>query len=146
MPPVLPLTDIAHVIQLSIAPVFLLTSIGTILSVLSARLARVVDRGRVLNDRVRGLPEAEREPMQREVQLLVRRRGLVNRAITFATTAALLVCLLIASAFVGALFSVNASVLVAALFILAMLAFVGALVFFLREILLATGSVDSDLR
>lgn len=146
MPPVPALTDIAHVIQLSIAPVFLLTSIGTILSVLSTRLARVVDRSRVLNDRVPGVPEAARDPIRREVRLLIRRRGLVNLAITFGTTAALLVCLLIASAFIGALLNANVSVLVATLFILAMLAFVGALVSFLREVLLATRSVDNELR
>jgi hypothetical protein len=146
MPPVPALTDIAHVIQLSIAPVFLLTSIGTILSVLSARLARVVDRSRVLNDRVPGAPEATREPIRLEVRLLIRRRGLVNQAITFGTTAALLVCLLIASAFIGALLNFNVSVLVAALFILAMFAFIGTLLSFLREVMLATRSVDNELR
>jgi len=46
------ISDISHVIQLSVAPVFLLTSIGTILGVLSTRLARIVDRARALNDRL----------------------------------------------------------------------------------------------
>jgi Protein of unknown function (DUF2721) len=42
--------QIAHVIQLSIAPVFLLTGVGTLLNVLSGRLGRIIDRAYVLNN------------------------------------------------------------------------------------------------
>ena len=45
------INGIAQVIQLAIAPVFLLTAVGTIIGVLSNRLARIVDRTRVLEDR-----------------------------------------------------------------------------------------------
>ena len=34
----MPLSDISHVIQLAIAPVFLLTAVGTLLNVLAGRL------------------------------------------------------------------------------------------------------------
>jgi hypothetical protein len=129
-------TDIARVIQLAVAPVFLLTAIGTILSVLSGRLARIVDRARVLLDRARASPD-RREALQGELAVLVQRRRLVNLAITCGTTAALLVCVLIASAFVGYLLGRNFSTFLAVLFIAAMAAFVGALVLFLREILIA---------
>lgn len=44
--------DIAHVIQLSVAPVFLLAGIGSILGVMANRLARVVDRARILEGRM----------------------------------------------------------------------------------------------
>jgi len=44
--------EIAHIIQLSIAPVFLLTGVGTLLNVLSGRLARIIDRARVLEQRL----------------------------------------------------------------------------------------------
>ena len=46
-----PLTTVAHTIQLSVAPVFLLTALGTFLAVLSTRLGRIVDRARVLGER-----------------------------------------------------------------------------------------------
>src|SRR5581483_7716102 len=48
MPIHAPLGDVAHVIQLAIAPVFLLTAVGTVLNVLANRLGRTVDRRRVL--------------------------------------------------------------------------------------------------
>lgn len=44
--------EIAHIIQLSIAPVFLLTGVGTLLNVLSGRLARIIDRARALEQRL----------------------------------------------------------------------------------------------
>ena len=141
-----PLEDIAHVIQLSIAPVFLLTAIGTLLGVLSTRLARIVDRARVLHDRAPVRPESARAQVPGELHILAQRRHLVNTAITFGVSAALLVCLLIATAFVGSIFRAHLGVLIAVLFILAMVALVGALVSFLREIFVAVGSVEIEVR
>jgi hypothetical protein len=133
--------DISHVIQLSVAPVFLLTSIGTILGVLSTRLARIVDRARALSERLEaGTDRAA--AIHAEMGTLARRRHLVNIAITAGTTAALLVCVSIATVFLGAVMKASVAVTVASLFILAMAAFVTALVSFLREILLAVRSLD----
>jgi hypothetical protein len=134
--------DISHVIQLSVAPVFLLTSIGTILGVLSTRLARIVDRARALKERLEDAPEAKALLIHSEMRTLAQRRHLVNLAITAGTTAALLVCVSIATVFLGALMKASVAMAVASLFILAMAAFVAALVAFLREILLAARSLD----
>ncbi len=133
--------DISHVIQLSVAPVFLLTAIGTILGVMSNRLARIVDRARVLKERMEGLPEDKTLPIHAEMRSLARRRYLVNLGITFGTSAALLVCVSIATVFLGAVLKANVAVPVASLFILAMAAIVAALVCFLREVLLAVRSL-----
>ena len=133
--------DISHVIQLSVAPVFLLTALGTILGVLSSRLARIVDRARALNDRLETATEARIPPIHAEMRTLASRRRLVNLAITSGTTAALLVCVSIATVFLGAIMKASVSTAVALLFILAMGAFVAALVFFLREVLLAVRSL-----
>ncbi|MFN7957045.1 MAG: DUF2721 domain-containing protein [Holophagaceae bacterium] len=135
------ITDISHVIQLSVAPVFLLTSIGTILGVMSARLARIVDRARQLNERLETAAEDRAELIHNEMRTLARRRHLVNLGITFGTSAALLVCVSIATVFLGAVLKASVAVPVALLFILAMAAFVAALVCFLREVLLAVRSL-----
>ncbi len=136
------ITDISHVIQLSVAPVFLLTSIGTILGVLSTRLARIVDRARAIGERLEDASEDKTALIHTEMRTLAKRRHLVNLAITAGTTAALLVCASIATVFLGAMMKANVTMTVASLFILAMAAFVAALVSFLREILLAVRSLD----
>ncbi|HEX2678834.1 MAG TPA: DUF2721 domain-containing protein [Polyangiales bacterium] len=134
-------TDITHTIQLAIAPVFLLTALGTMLGVFSTRLGRIVDRARVLADRLPGASDELRSAIQEEIATLDRRRHLVNKAITFATAAALLVCVLIAVAFIGSILRIDSARMIAALFIAVMAAFISALLFFLREILLAVRSV-----
>jgi hypothetical protein len=142
MPLDTPLTDLAHTIQLAVAPVFLLTALGTILGVLSGRLSRIVDRARVLDDRLAQLELPATASLVAELKLLARRRRLVNYALTSATVAALLVCALIGVAFLGFMVHVNFSMLIAGMLIAAMVAFVLALVFFLREVLLAAGSIS----
>ncbi len=138
--------DVARVIQLSVAPVFLLTAVGTILSVLSGRLARIVDRARALVDRAARAPAGDRGDVERELAVLLRRRRLVNLAITSGVTAALLVCVLIASAFVGYLARADFSIFLAVLFIGAMAAFVAALLLFLREIAIAVSTLRIEIR
>src|SRR5258708_7041831 len=105
-------TDITRIIQLAVAPVFLLTAIGTILSALNNRLGRIVDRRRVLQDRVRkGLREGEQPAKEDvyELELLARRIGLIYHAIVMAIVCALFICLLVASAFVGVFVAVESA-------------------------------------
>jgi len=129
--------EIAHVIQISVAPVFLLTGVGTLLNVLSGRLARIVDRARLLEQRLK-LPDASSQTASLKEFHIVQRRGrLVYRAITLSTVAALMVCLLIASLFASAILHYSTRMIVSGLFVLAMLAYTVSLICFLREIFLA---------
>jgi Protein of unknown function (DUF2721) len=140
----MPVESVAHTIQLSVAPVFLLTALGTFMAVLSNRLGRIVDRARVLGDRLPGATGPSRVSLRTELQMLGRRRRLVNFAFTAAVTSALLVCAIIASLFVGSMLEVRLSGLPAVLFVAAMLAFIAALLLFLREIMMAVASVRID--
>ena len=135
------LTDITRVIQLAIAPVFLLTAIGTLIAVLNVRLGRNVDRRRVLEEDLRGIADNKQTDEQRvhrrETRLLTRRIRLIYFAMLSAGFGALLVCLVVAGSFVGALVAVDISREIAVLFILAMFAVIGCLGMFLREVYLA---------
>ncbi|HCZ17188.1 MAG TPA: DUF2721 domain-containing protein [Candidatus Accumulibacter sp.] len=128
------LSDISRVIQLAVAPVFLLTAIATLINAMNTRLGRIVDRRRVVQTR---LKEDEQPEALTELAHLARRTRLVYYSIFCAVFAALLVCLVVAGAFLGALVAVNLSQMVASLFIAAMLAIIAALGLFLREIYLA---------
>jgi len=134
------LNQITHVIALAIAPVFLLTAVGTLMGVLANRLARIVDRIRVLEDRLHEVDPAQLLPAREELESLRRRLRLIYFAVAFAVFSALFVGLLIIVAFIGALMSVNLATFVGLLFVMAMLAFIGSLLVFLREIFLAVAS------
>ena len=135
------LTDITRVIQLAVAPVFLLTAIATLINAMNTRLGRIVDRRRVVQTRLAGgnQPEARAELAE-----LARRTRLVYFSIFCAVFAALLVCLVVAGAFLGALVSVNLARMVATLFIAAMLVIIAALGLFLREIYLAVRAAGHE--
>ena len=132
---------IAHVIQLAIAPVFLLTAIGTLLSVTTNRLGRIIDRARYLETRLESVPAGGAAGIHTQLANLSYRAKLINRAITLATGAALLVCTVISILFIGEFLSFNISYLVVFLFIVAMLSLVVALLSFLREIFVATANL-----
>lgn len=134
------INQITHVITLAIAPVFLLTAVGTLMGVLSNRLARIVDRIRVLEERLSTLDEGPLKMAMDELQNLRQRLRLIYFAVASAVFCALFVGLLIIVAFVDAFLSVNLAKFVGLLFVLAMIAFIGSLVVFLREIFLAVAN------
>jgi hypothetical protein len=132
------ITTIAHVIQLAIAPVFLLTGIGSLLSVMANRLARIIDRARVLESAWRSLDDTEQAGATLEFSNLSRRAKFTSWAINFCAFSALLVCALISALFIDAVVGTNLRWLVGALFVLAMVALSIGILSFLREVHIAT--------
>lgn len=128
------ITTLAHVIQLAVAPVFLLTGIGALLGVLTNRLSRVIDRSRVIEGAVPCDDTALEEMVAREFRMLALRGRLINRAIILCTTSALLICIVIAALFIGAFLNIDMSIPIGVLFVVAMLSLVVGLIHFLREI------------
>ena len=135
------ITAVAHAIQLAVAPVFLLSGIGAVLAVLTNRLSRIIDRGRTLETRLAGTPGDAATRVQEELAALARRAQLISRAITLCTITALLICAVIATLFLGAFASFDTSVPVALFFVTAMITFFAGLLFFLREIFVATANL-----
>jgi hypothetical protein len=146
MPLNLALGDVGHVIQLAIAPVFLLTAVGTLINVLVNRLGRSVDRRRALTASLAQVEGSLADSARGELTFVARRVRLIYMAILLSVLCALLICLLIAIAFVDALIATDLSQLVAILFVLAMLALIGSLGLFLREIYLGVNTVTCPLR
>ena len=132
---------IAHAIQLAIAPVFLLTGIAALLGVMANRLARIIDRARHYEQSWERLDERARAAGRAELADLERRRHLASWAINFCTSAALLVCVVIAALFIEAFFSADLKWLAGVLFVGVMVALIGGLGCFLREVYVATQTV-----
>lgn len=132
--------DISHVIQLSVAPVFLLTAIATMINAMSGRLGRIIDRRRLIQDRFQKADELHADQIRLELEMLIRRSRLIYLGILFSVLAALFICLVVAGAFVGALVEVELSKLVAVVFILAMSSMIVSLGLFLREVYLGVSS------
>jgi hypothetical protein len=135
-------TTVSHVIQLAVAPVFLLTGIGAILSVLASRLGRVVDRFRVLFEK----HDLHQEKVLREMKNLSRRAVWVHWSISLCTISSLLIAIVIGTLFVGSEIKFDSSHIVSPLFILAMLSLILGLICFLREIYLSIHNFELPSR
>jgi hypothetical protein len=142
MPTDASITTVAHVIQLAVAPVFLLTGVGTLLSVMTNRLSRIIDRFRVLETLK---PNADApddvSAHQEEMKILAHREQVIYWGISLCTVCALLICIVIVTLFVGSVMGVQLTSAIAFLFIVAMFALIGGLLSFLREIYIATASI-----
>jgi CBS domain containing-hemolysin-like protein len=128
--------DIAHVVQSSVAPVFLLTGVAATLGVLTNRLSRVVDRARALEERLEKEP-ARRGALLADLRILERRARYINTAISMCAVAALLVALVVVSLFADAFLGVELAKAVALLFVAAMLCLSVAYIAFFVEIRIA---------
>lgn len=130
---------VAQVIQLAVAPVFLLAGIAGLLGVLSTRLARIIDRARVIERRIpQAKNDGQRALLRRETKVLWRRIALINWAIRLCIVGALAVCLVIVTLFLGEFVAVNIALIVAVLFVSAMVLIVAGLMFLLTEVGLST--------
>ncbi len=134
------LNVISNVIQLSVAPVFLLTGVGALLGVITNRLTRVVDRARLIEERLRDAPPDEQQKLDEELLALEQRARLIYRAVTLLVLSALLVCALVGGLFITAYYawSPDLTRLLAGVFSVAMLSLIGGLLLFLREVYIAT--------
>ena len=133
--------DIAHAIDLAVAPVFLLSGIGVLLGVLTNRLARIVDRARKVEESLRQATPSAPDDARDQLRVAARRAKFINVSITLGTIAALLVALVVAVLFASTFVPLNLAGPVAVLFVLAMAALVGALLRFLLEVRIAIAAL-----
>src|ERR1700754_1609281 len=117
--------DIVHLIQSAVAPVFLISGVGVTLGVLTNRLARIVDRARLLEMR-NDKEEARVESTAASLRVLARRAHYINTAIALCTISALFVSLVVMFLFASAFTAVNLSGAIAILFVAAMVCLTGS--------------------
>jgi hypothetical protein len=129
--------DVSFAIRDAVAPVFLLTGIGSILSVLVNRLGRSIDRARTLN----ALKPEQRQEFLDEFDIIVRRTKWMRWSVGLFIFAGLCVALSIASVFIGVAIGVHLTNFVLFAFITAMFSLIVGLLCFLREIILASQEV-----
>lgn len=133
--------DIPHLVQASLAPVFLLSGVAATLGVLTNRLSRIVDRARILE----GHP-GQGPHLHADLQVLGRRAHYINVAISLATIAALLVALVVVALFINAFFGSELGFVIALLFVGAMVCLSAAFIAFFIEVRIAVAALRIGIR
>ncbi len=127
-------------IQLAMAPVFLLVAIGSLLTVVTNRLGRIIDRARILELRIEnGAPQ--RDTIIAELRELDQRMRFNHWSINFLSIAALIVATLVAALFLGLLTGGDEPKQASALFIAAMVSIILGISCFIAEVYVATRTV-----
>ena len=139
------MNDIAHVIQLAVAPVFLLAGIGAFVNAFAARLGRVFDRIRTLEGDYGTASPEWRAPLREELKSLWHRARLTYYGIALTVLSAFLVCVLVTLAFLAYFLQFESRLAIGGLFMAAMLALLGALLIFLREVFIAVSQLRVTL-
>jgi len=142
------LNTVSHLIQLSVAPVFLLAGVAGLLNVFTGRLARIIDKV----ERIDAFEENKKKANENHIPTAeqVKRRSFLtmrmentNLAILFCTTTGLLVALVIVTIFLSEMLSFKGATFISTLFILAMITLILSFLVFLREIFYTTSFIRS---
>ncbi len=147
---ILPSSDtIVHLIQLSVAPVFLLAGVAGLLNVFTGRLTRIVDKlekieAYIYNKQKKNKDYKPSERISSRRSFLIIRLKNVNLAILFATITGLMVALVILSAFAATLFSFKSELVISISFMMAMFFLILSLILFLREIYFTSNYIKLD--
>src|SRR6478609_1781712 len=95
--------QVAQIIQLAVAPVFLLAGVGAFLNVCASRLARIVDRARDITPRLLASRGSDHDDYVRDLRVLDRRMHMVSWAITVTVLSAVLICAVVVLLFAASL-------------------------------------------
>lgn len=140
--------SVSQLIQLSVAPVFLLAGVAGLLNVFTGRLSRIIDKVDKLdkyedeNQKLLTNEESKLKIKERRRFLTMRMKN-TNLAILFCTSTGLLIAMVIVTMFLSAIFQFKDSLLIVILFITAMLCLITSLFLFLREIFYTTSFIKS---
>lgn len=133
------LSTVTHGIQLAVAPVFLLTAVAAMIGTVAGRLARIIDRARLLEDQIEAAPAgALMTSAYAELKQLRLRGRLVNICIALLTFGAILIGLTIVALFLGETTELQILRIPTIFFLSGVVCFLLALLCFLAETLLAT--------
>jgi hypothetical protein len=140
-----PLDSVAHIIQVALAPAFLLSALATLLNVFSTRLARVADKVDATAGRLDGADPAEAARLSRYLSYLRRRSFILDGAVVLASLGAVMTGISVLTLFLGALRDATTASVLFACFGIALLCTIAAIGAFLTEILVAGRGVRVEV-
>ena len=139
------LDTIAHIIQVALTPVFLLSGIATLLNVFATRLARVGDKVEAVTKAFEGADDAEKTALHAQLKTLHRRSVALDFAVILGAVAGAATCGAVLTMFVGALSEQTMASVLFGLFGLAVICALCAIVAFTVEMLLAGTGIREEV-
>jgi len=137
--------DLIQVLQASIAPTVLISGVGLLLLSMVNRLARPIDRIRLLGRELKTASKQEAALLQEQIDILYKRCQLLQKVISLAIASIVCVSLIILLLFSTHIFNLNLSAAVEIIFTLGLIFLIGSLICFLWDIQQALHSVKIEI-
>lgn len=139
-------SELVPILQISIAPVILISGVGLLLLTLTNRFGRMLDRARLLGKELAAEPAPEAvEPLRTQIAILMRRAAILRTSITLGALTVLLAATLMLLLFVAAWMHLEFAGLIAAVFCLALLCLIGSMLAFIRDMNLAFTAIRLEV-
>jgi Protein of unknown function (DUF2721) len=139
-------SELIPVLQIAVGPVILVSGVGLLLLTMTNRLARVIDRSRLLYRELRDNPSLDQASTLGQLKTLTERARMIQRAITLASVSVLLAATLVITLFLTAVFGWEGAWLIGILFIGCMLALIASLVMFIRDLYRSLDALQMEIR
>jgi len=136
---------VAHVIQVALTPIFLLSGIATLLNVFATRLARVADLVAQITKSMEQADPDESADLARQLLALRRRSIALDAAIVLGAIAAAATCASVFTLFVGALRNSTVASVLFTTFGLAIVCTISAIMAFTTEMMMAGSGVRAEV-
>jgi Protein of unknown function (DUF2721) len=141
------LSQLVPVLQFSIGPVILISGVGLLLLTLTNRFGRMVDRTRQLNHELAAGPTSDKAaPIRTQIDILMRRASILRLSITLGAITVLLDAVLMLLLFLSAWMQLELAGLIAAVFCLALVSLIGAMISFIKDMNLALAAVRHEVK
>ena len=128
------MNELIPILQVAIGPVVLVSGVGLLLLTMTNRLARVIDRSRLLSLELRQGTNTDSGRVLSQLKIFSKRASIIQRAITLASLSVLLAAILVIVLFLATLLRWEVAWLISAIFILGMITLIGSLIDFIRDI------------
>ena len=130
-----------EIIQLALAPIFLIVGIGTLVNVATGRVARVIDRARWFEELAREQSSRIDSQAKREIRTLNKRLRLANWSINFLIASAVVICFDVILLMINGLITSSLDTIILVIFMISMVFLTGGLIAFFLEVSLATATL-----
>ena len=140
-----PFAELTQILQSSVSPVIVISSVGLILLSMTNRYGRVIDRARSLGATIDRVPAPEAENIKRQIFLLYKRCRQLQLACSLASLSILFVSLTVVFLFIIQLFKVEIESLVMLSFILSLLSLITALILFIQDVAASLKALKLEL-
>jgi hypothetical protein len=141
-----PITQLVGILSASIAPVIVISGVGLLLLSMTNRYSRVIDRARALTRDLKGTVESERRGLiVEELQILYRRARILRLAIILSSISILFVGLTVFSLFAAQILRIRADYVSVPSFGLCLVALIGSLYFFIRDVSISLTALELEI-